>query len=50
MSCQHSGCQCEEASVPRGDKVFCSENCAERESSGRHVAQCDCGHPSCAAE
>jgi hypothetical protein len=49
MSCEHRGCQCEEALVDRGGKKYCSENCAERESSGRHVSRCDCGHPSCGA-
>ena len=49
MSCEHRGCQCEEALVDRGGKKFCCENCAERESSGRHVSRCDCGHPPCAA-
>ena len=49
MNCQHRGCNCLETSVERGGKSFCSERCAEIETTGRHEARCPCGHPGCGA-
>jgi hypothetical protein len=49
MGCEHRGCKCEERSIERGGKSFCSEFCANAETSGRHEASCRCGHPDCAA-
>jgi hypothetical protein len=48
MGCEHRGCECEETSVERGGKRFCGETCAEMETTGRHLANCPCGHPPCA--
>jgi hypothetical protein len=48
MTCQHDGCRCQEVHVEREGRRFCSETCAEKESSGEH-GNCSCGHPDCAA-
>lgn len=49
MACEHRGCECEETTVERGGKRFCSEMCAEMETTGRHGTNCPCGHADCAA-
>jgi hypothetical protein len=49
MNCQHQGCRCDEANVERGGKRYCSERCAEIQTSGKHQPHCPCGHPDCAA-
>ncbi len=49
MNCQHHGCPCQNASIERDGKKFCSEKCAEMETTGRHASHCACGHPSCKA-
>jgi hypothetical protein len=49
MQCQHRGCNCPETTVEKAGKKFCSDDCAERETTGRHASHCDCGHPSCDA-
>ncbi len=49
LGCDHRGCRCEEVLVERGNKKFCSEQCAEMEMSGTPEPLCLCGHPDCAA-
>ncbi len=51
MNCDHKDCRCQEAVVELAGKHFCSERCAEEETSGRAGAKngCGCGHPDCAA-
>ncbi len=49
MACEHRGCECEETTVERGGKRFCSEMCAEMETTGRLGTNCPCGHADCAA-
>ena len=36
-----------EKTVKRDGKKFCSEACADSQSSGRHVQHCPCGHSAC---
>jgi hypothetical protein len=47
MACAHRGCKCPEAPVKRGNRQFCSERCAEMETTGKHEARCPCGHKEC---
>jgi hypothetical protein len=47
MACQHRGCNCAKSPVTRGVKSFCSERCADVESTGKHEKACPCGHPGC---
>jgi len=49
MTCQHRGCRCQETRVEREGRKFCSEACAEMETTGRHASHCQCGHADCAA-
>ncbi|MGE5275832.1 MAG: hypothetical protein ACM3SU_02450 [Acidobacteriota bacterium] len=49
MSCQHRGCRCQETNVEREGRKFCSETCAEMETTGAHREHCTCGHLDCAA-
>ncbi len=48
MKCSHNGCHCNDATVERDGKKFCSERCAELERQHKPVS-CSCGHPDCAA-
>jgi hypothetical protein len=48
MSCSHNGCHCNDATVEREGRNFCSERCAEAERQGTEGG-CPCGHPDCAA-
>jgi len=45
--CKHKGCKCGESIVKRGDQTYCSEKCAEIQTSGKHEKSCPCGHASC---
>ena len=47
IMCEHSGCHCQKASVERNGKKYCSETCAEVQTSGKHGGHCPCGHLSC---
>jgi hypothetical protein len=49
MTCQHRGCGCQETNVEREGRKFCSESCADVETTGKHGAHCPCGHADCAA-
>jgi hypothetical protein len=49
MSCQHPGCRCQEVPVERNGRKFCSEACADLETTGSQSPQCTCGHVDCAA-
>src|SRR2546422_946280 len=49
MACQHRGCNCKESGTKRGGKEFCSNRCADIETTGKHDKSCPCGHPGCAA-
>jgi hypothetical protein len=48
MACQHRGCNCPESSVTRASKKYCSDRCADVETTGKHEKKCPCGHPHCA--
>jgi len=45
--CEHKGCRCRETGVERGGRKFCSETCADVQTSGRHGQHCPCGHSAC---
>jgi hypothetical protein len=47
MACQHRGCNCPETPVTRAGKTYCSDRCADVESTGKHEKTCPCGHPHC---
>jgi len=47
MNCQHSECDCVNASFARNGKQYCSESCATSASAGE--ASCGCDHPGCTA-
>ena len=47
MACQHRGCDCAPSPVLRLGRTFCSDRCADMETSGGHEASCPCGHPGC---
>jgi len=51
MTCAHPGCKCQEGTVQRTGKRFCSEACANAASTGSRSAGnkggCGCGHPGC---
>jgi len=47
MKCSHNGCHCNDATVEREGKTFCSERCADAELQGT-PGDCHCGHPDCA--
>jgi hypothetical protein len=47
MACEHRGCHCEESSVKRGNKEYCSDFCANVQTTGRHEKRCRCGHADC---
>jgi len=47
MACDHRGCNCDQETVNREGKHFCSEGCATAETKNRHQANCPCGHPDC---
>ena len=49
MSCSHSGCHCNDATLERDGKVFCSERCADAARRPAAPPGCPCGHPDCAA-
>jgi len=49
MTCEHQGCLCEETLVERGEKKYCSERCADMETSRLPEPHCVCGHADCAA-
>ncbi|MFN2387974.1 MAG: hypothetical protein ABR576_17110 [Thermoanaerobaculia bacterium] len=49
MACDHQGCRCDETRIERGNKKFCSERCAEMETTRNPEPHCMCGHPDCAA-
>lgn len=49
MTCQHEGCDCEEATVRRGGKQYCSEKCAKNENEEETEGRCPCGHSDCVA-
>ena len=50
MACNHRGCNCAEGGVTREGKPFCSERCAEAQTTGRHQSECPCGHDACGSE
>jgi hypothetical protein len=45
--CEHSGCHCQQVLIERNGKKFCSETCAQVQTTGKHGGHCPCGHPSC---
>jgi hypothetical protein len=50
MNCAHNGCHCNDATVERDGKNYCSERCADAALQGSASAKgCPCGHPDCAA-
>jgi hypothetical protein len=53
MTCAHPGCKCQEGTVQRSGKRFCSEACANAASTGSRSAGnkggCGCGHAGCAS-
>jgi hypothetical protein len=53
MHCTHGGCHCNDATVERDGKNYCSERCADAalggSSSPSAARTCPCGHPDCAA-
>ena len=49
MKCQHIGCECENATVKKNDRVFCSEHCADADANGHRATGCGCGHSGCRA-
>jgi hypothetical protein len=49
MACQHRGCNCDETPVTSGARTYCSERCAEVETTGKHEESCPCGHAECRA-
>jgi len=38
MACEHRGCRCEEQNVRRGDKEYCSDFCANAQTTGASEA------------
>jgi hypothetical protein len=49
MSCSHSSCHCNDATLERDGKVFCGERCADAARQLTAPPGCPCGHPDCAA-
>ena len=50
MNCAHNGCRCNDATIARDGKNYCSERCADATLQGPASAKgCLCGHPDCAA-
>ena len=49
MACQHLGCNFAESPVTLGTETFCSDRCADVETTGKHEESCPCGHPGCKA-
>jgi hypothetical protein len=50
MNCAHNGCRCNDATIERDGKNYCSERCADATLQGPASAKgCLCGHPDCAA-
>ena len=49
MACGHKGCLCDDANIEVAGNHFCSEKCADVETSGEKERPCGCGHPDCAA-
>jgi hypothetical protein len=50
MSCQHLVCRCQEVAIERLGLKFCSEACADLETTGSQSSHCTCGHVDCAAD
>jgi hypothetical protein len=46
--CSHAACKCQVAgrAIMRGNKQYCSEQCAQRDVTGE-TGGCNCGHPEC---
>ena len=49
LKCERATCPCEETPVLRSGKRYCSDECADREATGKAEPDCSCGHPDCAA-
>jgi hypothetical protein len=47
MACGHRGCKCSETGVVRGGLKFCSQRCADIQTTGKHEKSCPCGHAGC---
>jgi hypothetical protein len=47
MKCQHSSCQCAEATVDRNGSKYCSEQCARDANAAGSGRGCACGHKGC---
>jgi hypothetical protein len=45
--CAHALCDCDDMAVSRDGNGFCSERCAEIETSGPAEMKCSCGHSTC---
>ena len=51
MRCSHNGCHCNDATIERDGRNYCSERCADADRQSRRGQEsgCPCGHPDCAA-
>jgi len=49
MNCSHADCRCDDATVERDGRVYCSEYCADETLASGPRRGCRCGHPDCAA-
>ncbi len=49
MSCSHTNCRCDDATLERQGKIYCSEQCAAAEVGTDSREACRCAHPGCTA-